>query len=163
MIMKNPLKYTVFLFLFLSLFSGLIWATEDNKVALLSSASQPSDHIGQITLSLVAILVVIFFAAWMLKRFSAFPGIASGHLRVLGAISLGQREKVVLLQVGKEQIVVGVTSSEISLLHKLEEEVEVAEMKPVMSGAFANRLQEALSRNKSVVSKKTETPESGNN
>lgn len=161
--MKKHSVHPIFLILLFSLFSGLAFAAEDDKVALLNSASQPTDHLGQITLSLVAILVVIFLAAWMLKRFSGYPGIASGHLRVLGAISLGQREKVVLLQVGKEQIVVGVTSSEISLLHKLEEEVEVEEMKPVMSGAFANRLQEALSRNKTAVSKTSELPEAGKN
>jgi flagellar protein FliO/FliZ len=48
-----------------------------------------------------------------------------------------------MLQVGKEQIVVGVTSSKISKLHNLAEPVEVAEPKPV-SGVFAQRLQEAM-------------------
>jgi len=146
--MKILLYFLSYSFLLLLLGMNSALAEEDPKIRLLTTPSEPTDHLGQIILSLVAVLVIIFFAAWLLKRFSAFPGVASGHLRVLGALSVGQREKVVLLQAGNEQIVVGITASKITLLHKLEETVVVDEINPIVSGAFANRLQEALSRNK---------------
>lgn len=120
--------------------------------AIMKSTPEPSQYLGQIVLSLAVVLLLIFFAAWLLKSFSRFPGAASGHLRVLGALSVGQKEKIILLQVGKEQIVVGVTASEISFLHQLSETVEVEEFRPtVMNSAFSKRLQEALTKRKTDV------------
>ncbi len=112
-----------------------------------SNVTQPSEYFGQIILSLVLVLLIIFISAWLLRRYGRFPGVADGNLKVLGALSVGQREKILLLQVGKEQILVGVTTTRISRLHQLEEPIEVKQTEAV-SGQFAQRLQEALSANK---------------
>lgn len=118
--------------------------------AIMKSTPEPSQYLGQIILSLVFVLLLIFLAAWLLKGFSKYPGAASGHLRILGALSVGQKEKILLLQVGKEQIVVGVTTSEIRLVHQLSETVEVEDYKPVsvINSAFSKRLQDALNSRK---------------
>lgn len=109
----------------------------------LTTSLEPSNYIGQILMSLFFILLIIFAAAWMLKRFGKINGVAGNQMKVLGVMSLGQRERAVLLEVGKEQLLIGVTSSRVSLLHKLEEPIEVVSDKPVNS-AFAKRLQEAI-------------------
>lgn len=111
------------------------------------SVAKPSDYFGQIMLSLVLVLLIIFLAAWLLRRYGRFPGVADGNLRVIGALSVGQRERILLLQVGKEQILVGVTSSKISTLHQLTDLVDSRTSEP-MKGPFAQRLQEALSQRK---------------
>ena len=108
-----------------------------------SHVTQPSEYFGQIIISLVLVLLIIFVAAWLLRRYGRFPGVADGNLKVLGALSVGQRERILLLQVGDEQILVGVTSSRITRLHQLEEPIEVKDNVPV-SGQFSQRLQEAL-------------------
>ncbi len=107
------------------------------------SVTRPSEYFGQIMLSLVLVLLIIFLAAWILRRYSRFPGVADGHLKVIGALSVGQRERILLLQVGQAQILVGVTSSKITTLHQLEEPVQVEDNAPI-SGQFSKRLQEAL-------------------
>ena len=106
-------------------------------------ATQPSEHFGQIILSLVLVLLVIFLSAWLLRRYSRFPGVADGNLKVIGALSAGPREKIMLLQVGKEQVLVGVTSAQITTLLQLEDTVELKDNVPVTS-QFSQRLQEAL-------------------
>jgi flagellar protein FliO/FliZ len=111
----------------------------------LTTSLEPSSYIGQIILSLFFILLIIFAAAWMLKRFGKINGVAGNQMKVLGVMSLGQRERAVLLEVGKEQLLIGVTSSRVSLLHKLEEPIEVVTEKPV-NNAFAKRLQEAINQ-----------------
>ncbi|WP_373020403.1 flagellar biosynthetic protein FliO [Thiomicrorhabdus sp.] len=111
------------------------------------SVAQPSDYFGQIMLSLVLVLLIIFISAWLLRRYGRFPGVADGNLKVIGALSVGQRERILLLQVGKEQLLVGVTSSKITTLHQLDEPVLVKSSEPV-SGSFAQRLQEALAKKK---------------
>ncbi|MDG6773334.1 flagellar biosynthetic protein FliO [Thiomicrorhabdus sp. ZW0627] len=98
-------------------------------------------------LSLVLVLLIIFISAWLLRRYGRFPGVADGNLKVVGALSVGQRERILLLQVGKEQLLVGVTSSKITTLHQLEEPVLVKASEPI-SGSFAQRLQEALAKKK---------------
>ena len=130
------------------LWSGLAFAeTKTDVSAIGSSVTQPSEYFGQIVLSLVLVLLIIFVSAWLLRRYGRFPGVAEGNLKVLGALSVGQREKILLLQVGKEQILVGVTTTRISRLHELREPIEVKNTE-VPKGQFAQRLQEALNSKK---------------
>jgi len=124
------------------------------------SVTRPSEYFGQIMLSLVLVLLIIFLAAWILRRYSRFPGVADGNLKVIGALSVGQRERILLLQVGQAQILVGVTSSKITTLHQLEEPVKVKDNVP-MSSQFSKRLQEALKpKSKSKESPKTHRADS---
>lgn len=128
--------------LFLTLFfSTTSWALDAPAVG--ESVTQPSEYFGQIVVSLVLVLLIIFVAAWLLRRYGRFPGVADGNLRVIGALSVGQRERILLLQVGTEQILVGVTTNQISTLHQLEEPVQVKDNVPI-GGQFSQRLQEAL-------------------
>ncbi len=130
--------------------------TEEAKLA---ATVQPSDYFLQILLSLILILLIIFFAAWFLKRYAHVNGAVNGQLKVLGGLSLGQREKVVLLQVGKEQIVIGVTPAQITTLHTLSEPIDVEE-EGVSSSRFSVRLQEALQASKSALHDKRPTSDS---
>jgi flagellar protein FliO/FliZ len=69
---------------------------------------------------------------------------AGGNLRVLEGLAIGPRERIVLLQAGEEQIVVGVAPGVIQTLHVLNETVDVAEA--ATTPDFAKRLSEALKR-----------------
>lgn len=115
----------------------------ETTVAVGESVTRPSEYFGQIMLSLILVLLIIFLAAWILRRYSRFPGVADGNLKVIGALSVGQRERIILLQVGQEQILVGVTSNKITTLHQLEEPIQVKDNIPI-SSQFSKRLQEAL-------------------
>lgn len=137
--MLNHCKTSILLFVFF--YSQSAFALESAGVG--ESVTRPSEYFGQIVLSLVLVLLIIFVSAWLLRRYGRFPGVADGRLKVIGALSVGQRERILLLQVGKEQILVGVTSSKISTLHQLEEAVEVKDNEPI-SSQFSKRLQEAL-------------------
>lgn len=108
-----------------------------------SNVTQPSEYFGQIILSLVLVLLIIFISAWLLRRYGRFPGVAEGNLKVLGALSVGQRERILLLQVGKDQVLVGVTSSRITRLHELDEPVDMTPIEKPKS-VFSQKLQEAL-------------------
>ncbi|QCU90442.1 flagellar biosynthetic protein FliO [Thiomicrorhabdus sediminis] len=127
--------------------SPQVWA---ESVQVGEKVAQPSEYFGQIMISLLLVLLIIFISAWLLRRYGRFPGVAQGNMKVLGALSVGQRERIMLIQVGKEQIVVGVTSSRISTLHQLEEPVEVKdnETNVALGSPFAKRLQEALTKRK---------------
>ncbi|PSW19535.1 flagellar biosynthetic protein FliO [Photobacterium sanctipauli] len=110
-----------------------------------AAAAAPELNIATTLASLVLVVTVILFLAWLLKRMK-FPGVQSGDasLRILRQLPVGQRERIVLLQVGDEQMLVGVTQQNISLLGKLEQPIAMDEV----SGGqdFANQLGKLLKK-----------------
>ncbi|WP_082411724.1 flagellar biosynthetic protein FliO [Methylogaea oryzae] len=59
---------------------------------------------------------------WLLRRFGAGVGVASRQLKVLGGVSLGTRERVVVVQAGGKQLVLGVSPGRVETLCVLEGE-----------------------------------------
>lgn len=131
--------------MFLITVSPFALANEVPASVVGGSLIKPGDYLGQIFISLLLVLLIIFTAAWLLRRYGRFAAVADGNLRVLGMLSVGQRERLMLLQVGTEQLLVGVTTSRISLLHKLDTPIEVKgdEFSP-LKASFSQRLQDAL-------------------
>lgn len=110
----------------------------------MSSTPVNASTLLQTIFGLIVVLAIIVFLGWMLKRSQFFHAAHHGQLKVLGAISLGTREKAVLIQVGEQQILLGVTPQQITTLHTLSEPLSVRET-PVKSGdTFAERLKQMM-------------------
>ena len=110
----------------------------------LSAASEASmGNLVEVTLGLLTVLVLIFVIAWLVKRYGAFNASAGGNLRIVGGLSLGQRERVMLVQVGEKQLLLGVAPGRVETLYVLEEPIEVASADEA-SGDFSEKLQLAL-------------------
>jgi flagellar biosynthetic protein FliO len=77
--------------------------------------------IGQVMLSLLIVLAAIFVAAWVVRRLRGVGGARASRLQVLAQVSLGQRERAVVLQVGAQQLLLGVTPGQVNLLQVLPE------------------------------------------
>lgn len=71
---------------------------------------------------LLIVLAVFFFCVWGMRKLSGISVNGAEKMRVVGGLSLGMREKVILLQVGKKQLILGVTPGRIDALHVLEGE-----------------------------------------
>lgn len=69
--------------------------------------------------ALVLIIVVILGLGWLAKRFNITAGRnAQIPLKYVGQLSVGNKEKVTVVDVGNERLVLGVTSNQITLLSK---------------------------------------------
>lgn len=79
--------------------------------------------IGSMILSLLMVLALIIISALVLKRFN-FTQQQTGQLKVVASLSLGVKERLVVAQVGNQQLVLGVTSQQITLIKSLEEPIE---------------------------------------
>ena len=66
-------------------------------------------------------------------------------IKVLATQPLGPRDRLVLVQVGGEQVLLGLTPGTISALHVLNEPVHLPDAEPA-SGEFAQRLMELLGK-----------------
>jgi len=80
-------------------------------------------YLAQVVGSLLLVFVCLFGVVYLLKRFNHVGGGTGSVLRVIGSTSVGQREKVVLLEVGNEQLLIGVAAGSVRTLHVLEERV----------------------------------------
>ena len=78
-----------------------------------------SGSIVQIIFSLLLVLAAIVLVAWMLKRMNLAQQGSAGNLKVIGGVAVGQRERVVLVEIEDTWLVVGVGPGQIRTLHTL--------------------------------------------
>ena len=84
-------------------------------------------YVLEVVAGLLLIILLIVLFAWLARRFPQFGGGGGKGLRIVAVLPLGTREKAVLVQVGEQQLLLGVTSASITLLHPLEAPVAVQE------------------------------------
>jgi len=77
---------------------------------------------GSMILSLLMVLTLIVICALVLKRFNLTQQSVS-QLRVVTSLSLGAKERVLVVQVGEQQLLLGVTAQKITLLETLAEPI----------------------------------------
>jgi flagellar protein FliO/FliZ len=94
----------------LLLASGSIQAAEAPTVAA---------GLGQVLLGLGVVVALLLATLWLLKRVSAPRGGASA-LKVLGATSVGPRERVVLVEIAGKVLVLGVAPGRVNALHSFD-------------------------------------------
>ena len=107
-----------------------------------------SGDIAQWSIGLLIVLSVFFLCVWGVRKLSGLT-VSSGaeKIRVVGGLSLGLREKVIVLQVGKKQLVLGVTPGRIETLHVLEGDdclIKEATVPTTAETGFAQKLLEAI-------------------
>jgi flagellar protein FliO/FliZ len=100
--------------------------------------------LAQLTLSLFAILALIFALSWMLKRFKLAGPRGRGEIAVLDELAVGPRERIMLIRVGGSQVLVGVGAAGIVALTPLASSIELSGT-PAQP-AFADRLREFIKR-----------------
>ncbi|MDB4224382.1 flagellar biosynthetic protein FliO [Granulosicoccus sp.] len=109
-----------------------------------TSVISPVATLGKLAIALFFVLVVFWVFAKIMKKMQVGQGGAQNGLKVVGALSLGQRERVVVVQVGAEQILLGVTSNQINTLHILDKPLSSSETTDVSE--FKQKLSAALQR-----------------
>ncbi len=133
---------------FLLLFSQLSFAAAEEKV--ISSLTTEPVGVGnyvQMFFGLFIVVALIFGMAWFMRRMGNINGAATGNLKVLGGVSVGQRERIVLVQAGDIQLLVGVAPGEIRTLHVMDEPiVSSTNSNQNIPNSFANKLHDAIKK-----------------
>ncbi|MCW8891165.1 MAG: flagellar biosynthetic protein FliO [Sedimenticola sp.] len=93
---------------------------------------------------LLLILGLIFALGWGVRRFGRLPMATKADLSVLGGVSLGPRERAVLLKVGDTKLLVGVAPGRVQTLHVLER--GTSELPP--EAPFAGQLESEMAEKK---------------
>jgi len=104
----------------------------------------------QAGLGMLLVLGLIFLFAWMARRFGLQRLGGSQVVKVISSSMLGQRERVVVVEVGATWLVLGVTASQINTLHTLPAPALPLTPAPPDTGAhstiglFAQKLRDSL-------------------
>ena len=98
-----------------------------------------SPYLLKLTGGLLIVVLVIFLLAWVVKKFNLNQQSQNGLIRIIAGLSIGTRDRIVLLQVGEEQILLGLTQGRIEKLHTLAVPLE-APGEPPETSSFATRL-----------------------
>ncbi len=108
--------------------------------------SNGSGNVWQLFSGLFVVLASIVALVWLIKRFGRFSYTSQQTVKVLGGISLGTREKVVLIEVGKEQLLIGVAPGRVNILHQLQEPIEVNDSNESFQSVFGQRVKDLFKR-----------------
>lgn len=79
----------------------------------------PAGSMLQAFLGLIFILGLFFLAAWLMRRLQSGRGTVASAMRVLGAVAVGSRERIVLVEIGETWLVIGIAPGQIRTLHTL--------------------------------------------
>jgi len=82
-------------------------------------ATGPVFGVMQMLLGLAFVLGLIVLASWVLRRFGAGPSAPGALVRIVTAASVGPREKVVLIEIQDQWLVLGVAPGRVSMLQQL--------------------------------------------
>ena len=141
----RPLAASVMLYA-----SSAAIAVEAGRPALAPSpAAVSSGNIIQVISSLLLVLVAILAVAWLLKRMNLAQQGTGNLLKVIGSVAIGQRERVVLVEVDDTWLLVGVGPGQIRTLHTMTKTADWQSdsLKPTASdNKFARLLSAMLKR-----------------
>ncbi|MFL6966966.1 flagellar biosynthetic protein FliO [Pseudomonas alvandae] len=127
-------------------FSVLAAEPVANAAVAPASGSGIAGQLAQLVLGLLLVLGMIFFLAWMLRRVQQAGPAGKGQvIDIISSRALGPRDRLVLVQVGNEQILLGLSPGTITALHVLKEPVQVPSAEQA-TPEFAQRLMELLGK-----------------
>ncbi len=99
--------------------SAYVYAEETSGDQQLASLNPPVSlsTLLETALGLIIVLGFIVLLAWLLRRTQHLHTTANGKLKVIAGLPLGARERIVLIEAGSEQVLVGITPQQIQTLH----------------------------------------------
>jgi flagellar protein FliO/FliZ len=120
-------------------------ADDNKKFSFKKNEGVPTSYYVQVGFALILIVSIIFAAAWLMRRLNFSAMHTTNVIKVESSFSLGPKEKLLIIRVENERILLGVTSHQINLIQKLAH--ATSENMPGVSANtnFAEKLQALLS------------------
>ncbi len=110
----------------LSYFVPLILATLGSSAFAAETAPvSPSGGFLQIATALLLVLGLVVMAAWLMRRLGPMNAGNKIPVKIIGGISVGNRERVMVVEVGDQWLILGVTASNINNLGSMPKQQEL--------------------------------------
>lgn len=109
------------------------------------SSTDMGAQLTKLMLGLLLVVGLIFLLAWLLRRVQQLNPRGTQVIKLISTQALGPRERLVLVQVGSEQVLIGLSGGRITPLHVMQEPVHLPDAEPA-NPEFAQRLMELLGK-----------------
>ncbi|MEL7594103.1 flagellar biosynthetic protein FliO [Aeromonas veronii] len=86
------------------------------------SANVPS--LSSWLLSSLMVIGLILVLGFLLKKSKLATAMGGGQMRVIASLPVGYKEKLLVVKVGEQQLLVGVTPQQVNFLYRLEEPLD---------------------------------------
>lgn len=93
-----------------------VGAAEGEATSRIAESPLSTANLATTAMGLLVVLAVMLVLAWLVRRFVQTPGLGKGAVRVIGGVSLGARERAVLLSVDNRRILVGIAPGQVRTL-----------------------------------------------
>lgn len=105
----------------LLLLAEAIGAAQGEDSARLVDSPLSAGNLMDTGIGLLLVLGLMLGLAWLVKRYVQVPGIGKGQVQIQGGVSLGAREKAVLLSVEGRRLLVGIAPGRVQTLLVLDD------------------------------------------
>ncbi len=112
-----------------------------------SNSSVSFQQVGSWVASLLLVLAIFLLCVWVIRKSRHWMAVPARQLRIVTGLALGMREKLILVQVGDKQVLLGVTPGRIDKLlelegdEQIETDVSTARLEP-----FAQKLAQVMKK-----------------
>ncbi len=130
----HRLKRGMTLFASLFFLSCPLFAEEKSAQSIGSASTLLS-----VFMSLILVIGIVFMLAYLMRRFNVTQS-GSQELQVVASMVVGTRERMMVIQVGQEQHLIGITANRINHLAKLEQPISGNAATENLKSKFQNLL-----------------------
>ncbi len=82
-----------------------------------------STHLASVAMGLVFIVALILVLGWFLRRFNQGGLFNNSSIKIIASLPLGTRERLAVVDVGGQQLLLGITATQINTLHVFNEPI----------------------------------------
>lgn len=131
------------------LWIGLFWPVTvfpaENRILSTTARSLSYTDALNWLASLLMVLAIFFLCVWVMRKSGKITSVGKNRISVLSGLSLGMREKLVLIKVGDRQLLLGVTPGRISKLLELQGDEQLfQDTDGTQRGEFGRKLLRAM-------------------
>ena len=124
----------------------LLAAAETARPAYTPPSVLSSSNILQVIVSLLLVLAAVALIAWVLRRISLPHQGVGRQLKVISGVAVGQRERVVVVEVGETWLILGVAQGNVRTLHTMPRSEVPPPEGEVDSGKFQSWLKQTMEK-----------------
>ncbi|BBP03849.1 hypothetical protein TPL01_04600 [Sulfuriferula plumbiphila] len=122
-----------------------LWFSSTASAAVQPDAAS-TGGLFQVLLGLILVLGLMAALAWTLKRFGATRAAGDAAIRIVGGVSVGGRERVLIIEAADQWIVVGVAPGRVNALATMPRQEHAAPMAAPVAKNFSTWLKQTVEK-----------------
>ncbi|MDH5485125.1 MAG: flagellar biosynthetic protein FliO [Gammaproteobacteria bacterium] len=118
--MRNLNPQSIVLFVLCNLPLALFAETTVAKAPLNQVDAFSLVNLLNMVMGLAVVIALILGLAWVLRKYGRLPATNQVEMKILGGLSLGTRERAILIEVDNTRLLIGVAPGRVNMLHVLD-------------------------------------------